>query len=104
MEPEWGVIIGLGIGGIIRELYLLLKVSTSDDNDEQRGGKKTAITSIVLGLLVIIPFVSVFGLIFGIYSFRKGGYKKLAIFGIILSLLASILWIATFLTDMKHIF
>lgn len=104
MEPEWGVIIGIGIGGIIRELYLLFKVSTSDDDTKTKGGKKTAITSIVLGLLVIIPFLSLIGLILGIYSFRKGGYKKLAILGIILSLLASILWIATFLTDMKHVF
>ena len=91
MEPEWGIIIGLGIGGIIRELYLLLKVSNLDEAPETEGDIKTATTSIVLGLLVIIPFISLFGLIFGIYSFRKGGYNKLAILGIVLSSLASIL-------------
>jgi len=103
MEPEWGVIIGLGIGGIIRELYLLFKVSTTDEDQKTKGGKGTAITSILLGLLVIVPFLSLIGLIFGIYSYRKGGYKKLAIIGIVLSSIASVLWIVTFLTDMMHI-
>ena len=87
MDPMWGVIYGSLIGGLLLELYRLAKAHRV--NWESKG---YAITSIVLGLMVIIPFISVPGLVLGIISFRKTKWKKLSLTGIILCFIVSLFY------------
>jgi hypothetical protein len=92
MEPEWAVIIGIGAAGLLREIYLLIKVTT-ETNAEKSKKKLASIVSIVLGLMVFIPFIGVMGIAVGVYAYRKTIYTGLAITGILLSSISTLLWI-----------
>lgn len=87
MEPFWGVIIGTAIGGLILEIGYIIKGHTI--NSETRG---YAVASIILGLLVIIPFGSFIGLILGIASYQKTKWRKLSVVGIVICSIATLLW------------
>jgi len=92
MEPEWGVIIGIGAVGLLRELYLLIKLTT--ENNEQKSPKKLAsIISIIIGIMVFVPFIGVMGLAVGVYAYRKTTYAGLSIAGIALNSISILLWL-----------
>jgi len=83
----WGVIYGTLIGGFLLELYRLAK-----GHAVKRESKGYAIASIVMGLLIFIPFISVPGLVLGIISFRKTKWKKLSLVGIIICSIVSLFY------------
>ena len=97
MEPMWGVIYGSLIGGLILELIRLAK-----GHIIKKESKAYAITSIVCGFMIIIPFISIPGLVLGVISFRKTKWKKLSMTGIITCSLATILYGLVLLGKYSH--
>lgn len=91
MEPEWSIIIGVGVVSLLREIYLLFKFANGDSNKSEK--KIAPIISIILGLLVFFPFIGVTGIAVGIFAYRKTVYAGLSITGIVLSSVSVILWL-----------
>lgn len=89
MEPEWGVIIGGGLGALLVEGWLLLKsIELNPDR------KCYAVISIIMGLLFIVPFLCVAGLTLGRMAHARTRYKGLAMVGIVLNLLVCLMYAA----------
>ncbi len=83
MNPEWQVIIGAGIAGLMLEVYRLLRGAVVPPTSTWR-----AMTSVVLGLLFFLPFVWLLGLLLGWVSLKKTEWRKLSLLGVSLNLLA----------------
>jgi len=87
MDPMWGVIYGLLLGGLVLELSRLAR-----GHRIKKESKGYAVTSIVFGLMLFIPLLSIPGLVLGIISFRKTEWKKLSLAGITLCSIASLFY------------
>lgn len=77
MDPEWQIIIGIGIGSIIIELFLLLKFWKNSTSPHE--SQWAAMISIILGITFLC---SILGLIIGLISYKKKnnkGFSKIAI-------------------------
>jgi len=92
MEPMWGIVIGAAVGGLVYQLIALYK-----ERSKNRETKGYAIASILLGLCIVIPFISLIGLLLGISSYRRTPWKKLSLLGIVICSLASVLWALIFI-------
>ena len=80
MEPEWGVIIGGGLGALAVELYLLIKgIKVSPAN------RWVPALSIVCGLLFIVPFLCLVGLTLGFIARNNTVYRKTAALGLLIN-------------------
>ena len=80
MDPFWGVIIGTALGGILLEIWRTYKLYKNEKSPDEN--QTLAITSILMGLLFIIPFLCVIGLILSIISHNKKKFKGFAKIGI----------------------
>ncbi|MCK4666095.1 hypothetical protein KAU33_05075 [Candidatus Dependentiae bacterium] len=87
MEPFWGVVIGSAIGALIIELIQWFKPQAVNPDSKGYG-----VASIVIGILFLIPFISLIGLVLGLISLRKTKWKLLSWIGIILNSLLTIFW------------
>ncbi len=91
MEPEWGVILAVGAVSLFREIYLLIK-APYEAEDNKSAKRLAPIISILIGLMVIIPFLGLVGIAIGIYAYRKTIYAGLSLTGIIINSLSLLLW------------
>jgi ABC-type sugar transport system permease subunit len=89
MDPMWGIIIGAAAGGLLLEIWRTVKLYKNDKSPEE--SQALAITSIIMGLLFIIPFLSVIGLMIAIISYKKKKFKGFARIGILINSLVC-LW------------
>lgn len=83
------------VGSIIATLLLTLIKAIKDylkDKDSERQG--IAITSIVLGILIVIPFISVVGILLALLSLKIKKNKKLSKVALIINLIALLPWLA----------
>ena len=80
MDPFWGVIIGTALGGLLLEIWRTYKLYKNEKSPDEN--QALAITSILMGLLFIIPFLCVIGLILSIISYNKKKFKGFARIGI----------------------
>lgn len=83
MDPFWGVIIGTALGGLLLEIWRTYKLYKNEKSPDEN--QALAITSILMGLLFIIPFLCVIGLILSIISYNKKEFKGFARIGIFLN-------------------
>lgn len=94
MAPEWQVAIGIGVGGLLVEIFRsyrqYVRIS-KDDNEHQ----KLAKWSIIIGILGIISLGlgSIVGIILGFISMKNKKNKALSRIGIIVSILTLIPYI-----------
>ena len=88
---EYQVLIGTAVGGLI----LFIVRSIRDYLRETRGeSQRMAIISIILGVLIIIPFISVIGLILAIISYTKKKNKALSKIAIAVNIAGMLPWLA----------
>ena len=91
MDPFWQVAIGVAVGGVLIEIFLLYKqyVRNSKLSGESL---KMAKRSILFGILGLFSFGigSIIGIILGIVSLRKYTFKALSKIGIFVSILTLI--------------
>ena len=83
MEPFWGVVIGTAVGGLLLEIFRTYRVYKNEKSPDE--SQVLAITSIIMGLLVIVPFLCVPGLILGIVSYKRKKFKGFARIGIFIN-------------------
>lgn len=88
---EYQVLIGASVGGLI--LFIISCIR--DYLREQKGeSQKLAIISIILGVLIIIPFLGVVGLLLAIISLFKKKNKALSKIAILINVLSLLPWLA----------
>ena len=80
MDPFWGIVIGTAVGGLLLEIWRTYKFYKNEKSPDE--SQALAVTSILMGLLIVIPFLSVLGLIIGIIAYRKKKFKRFAVIGI----------------------
>lgn len=87
---EYQVLIGTSIGGLV--IFLIRYIR--DYLKEQKGeSQKLAITAIILGVLIIIPFLGAIGLILSIISFKIKKNKSLSRVAIIVNIISLLPWL-----------
>ncbi|MFC1774969.1 hypothetical protein ACFLZN_01490 [Nanoarchaeota archaeon] len=80
LPPEWGVIIGMGIGSLVLELIAIYTFILKEKSPGE--SQKMATASIIIGLLFFVPFIFIPGLILGIWAYFRKEHKKFAKVGI----------------------
>ncbi len=88
---EYQVFIGSAIATLLFGLIQWIKdYSNNKDKEPQR----LAFISIILGLLIIVPFLSILGLLLAIISLVIKKNKRLSKVAVVLNILTMLPWIA----------
>ncbi len=88
---EYQVLIGTAVGGLLITAYRFLKTQSLKDPEESQ---KISIIAIILGVLIIIPFLGVIGLAIALVALKKKKRKILPIIAFVINLIATLLWLA----------
>jgi len=98
MDPFWSVIFGTAIGGLLLEIWRTYKLYKNEKSPDE--SQALAILSIFMGLLFIIPFLCVIGLILSIISYNKKKFKGFARIGICLNAFVLLMTIGIVIINM----
>ena len=90
---EYQIILGTLIGGLIIALFRFIN-SYRKESKNKGESPRLAIVALILGLLIIIPFASVLGLILALISLSIKKYKLLSKIALIVNLITLLPWIA----------
>ncbi len=88
---EYQVFIG---SSIVSLLFLLKQWIKDHKKNKDAEPQRLAVLSIILGLLIIVPFLSVLGLLLAIISVIIKKNKRLSKIAIVLNILTMLPWIA----------
>ena len=83
MDPFWGVVIGTAGGGLLLEIWRTFRVYKNEASPDE--SQALSITSIVAGLLFVIPFLSGIGLALAIIAYKTKKFKGFARIGIFIN-------------------
>ncbi len=88
---EYQVFIGSALAGLFLGLIRWIKDYRRNKDDEPQ---RLAFVSIIMGVLIIIPFISIIGLLLAIISFTIKKNKRLSKVAIVVNILGTLPWIA----------
>jgi hypothetical protein len=95
MDTFWQVVIGVGIGTLLLNLFYLYKsyIKESKEHNESQTLAKWSIISGLSGIILIF-IGSTIGILLAILSIRRNNYNTLAKIGLLISILTALPWLA----------
>jgi len=91
IPTEYQVAIGSSIGMLVLMLIMWIK---DYSKDKERESQHLAFISIIFGLIIIVPFLSIAGLLLAMVSLKIKKNKKLSKIALIVNIIATLPWLA----------